>query len=191
MNWRAWIGRIRSRRSNEIGSGAAKARRFGSPGLLDTGSRQRPRLQHHRLHHPTRHALRRDLHGARTGKSTGRSNHHRQSGVNRSRIIETQIAAKSDLERTDLAKEKTGVFTGAFAINPANNERIPIWIADYVLMGYGTGAIMGVPGARRAGSRIRAKISTADRAGRPSAREDAGGIDRLHRRSESQSIHRC
>jgi leucyl-tRNA synthetase len=55
------------------------------------------------------------------------------------------IAAKSDLERTDLAKEKTGAFTGAFAINPANNEHIPIWIADYVLMGYGTGAIMGVP----------------------------------------------
>ena len=56
-----------------------------------------------------------------------------------------QVSAKSDLERTDLAKEKTGVFTGAFAINPANEERIPIWIADYVLMGYGTGAIMGVP----------------------------------------------
>ncbi|MBA3961061.1 MAG: leucine--tRNA ligase [Chthoniobacterales bacterium] len=56
-----------------------------------------------------------------------------------------QIAAKSDLERTDLAKEKTGVFTGACAINPVNNERIPIWIADYVLLGYGTGAIMAVP----------------------------------------------
>jgi leucyl-tRNA synthetase len=52
---------------------------------------------------------------------------------------------KSELERTDLAKEKTGVFTGGFAINPANNEKIPIWIADYVLLGYGTGAIMGVP----------------------------------------------
>ena len=56
-----------------------------------------------------------------------------------------QVSAKSDLERTDLAKEKTGVFTGAFAINPASKEHIPIWIADYVLMGYGTGAIMGVP----------------------------------------------
>src|SRR3954464_14449338 len=56
-----------------------------------------------------------------------------------------QVSAKSDLERTDLAKEKTGVFTGAYAINPANAERIPIWIADYVLMGYGTGAIMAVP----------------------------------------------
>ncbi len=56
-----------------------------------------------------------------------------------------QVAAKSDLERTDLAKDKSGVFTGAYAINPASGERIPIWIADYVLMGYGTGAIMGVP----------------------------------------------
>nr|WP_221261112.1 leucine--tRNA ligase [Anoxybacillus tengchongensis] len=56
-----------------------------------------------------------------------------------------QIQSKSDLERTDLAKEKTGVFTGAYAINPANGEKLPIWIADYVLMGYGTGAIMAVP----------------------------------------------
>jgi len=54
-------------------------------------------------------------------------------------------AAKSDLERTDLAKDKSGVFTGSFAINPANGERVPVWIADYVLMGYGTGAIMAVP----------------------------------------------
>lgn len=52
---------------------------------------------------------------------------------------------KSDLERTELEKEKTGVFTGAYALNPANGEEIPIWIADYVLMTYGTGAIMSVP----------------------------------------------
>ena len=52
---------------------------------------------------------------------------------------------KSDLDRTTDTKEKTGVFTGAFAVNPVNNEKIPIWIADYVLMGYGTGAIMAVP----------------------------------------------
>ena len=55
------------------------------------------------------------------------------------------IGSKSDLERTDLAREKSGVATGAFAINPVNGERIPIWVADYVLMGYGTGAIMAVP----------------------------------------------
>jgi len=54
-------------------------------------------------------------------------------------------AAKSDLERTDLAKAKTGVFTGGYAINPVNQERIPVWIADYVLASYGTGAIMAVP----------------------------------------------
>lgn len=54
-------------------------------------------------------------------------------------------AAKSDLERTDLAKDKSGVFSGSFAINPVNGQKIPIWIADYVLMGYGTGAIMAVP----------------------------------------------
>src|SRR5499427_7495876 len=52
---------------------------------------------------------------------------------------------KSDLERTDLAKEKTGVFTGAMATNPVNGKQIPIWIADYVLASYGTGAIMAVP----------------------------------------------
>jgi leucyl-tRNA synthetase len=56
-----------------------------------------------------------------------------------------RAARKSDLERTELAKEKTGVFTGAYAINPANGEKIQIWVADYVLLGYGTGAIMGVP----------------------------------------------
>jgi leucyl-tRNA synthetase len=56
-----------------------------------------------------------------------------------------KAAAKSDLERTDLAKEKSGVFTGSYAINPANGARVPIWIADYVLTGYGTGAIMAVP----------------------------------------------
>ncbi|TBL75373.1 leucine--tRNA ligase [Paenibacillus thalictri] len=53
---------------------------------------------------------------------------------------------KSDLERTDLAKDKTGVFTGAYAINPVNGAKVPVWIADYVLGGYGTGAIMAVPG---------------------------------------------
>lgn len=57
-----------------------------------------------------------------------------------------KTALKSDMERTELAKEKSGVWTGAFAINPANKKEIPIWIADYVLISYGTGAIMAVPG---------------------------------------------
>ena len=61
------------------------------------------------------------------------------------RTYQQQAAKKSDLERTELAKTKTGVFTGSFAINPVNGESVPIWIADYVLVSYGTGAIMAVP----------------------------------------------
>jgi len=61
------------------------------------------------------------------------------------RQYQEEAARKSDLDRTDLAKEKTGVFTGAYAINPVNGEKIPIWIGDYVLISYGTGAIMAVP----------------------------------------------
>ena len=53
--------------------------------------------------------------------------------------------SKSDLERTELAKEKSGVFTGTYVLNPINNEQVPVWVADYVLMSYGTGAVMGVP----------------------------------------------
>ncbi|MFZ2331519.1 MAG: leucine--tRNA ligase [Lactobacillus delbrueckii] len=55
------------------------------------------------------------------------------------------IESKSDLERTDLNKDKTGVFTGAYAINPVNGEEVPVWISDYVLATYGTGAVMAVP----------------------------------------------
>jgi len=57
----------------------------------------------------------------------------------------TQAGLKSELDRSDLSREKSGVFTGSYAVNPVNNMKIPIWVADYVLMGYGTGAIMAVP----------------------------------------------
>ena len=69
------------------------------------------------------------------------------TGEQRGAVEEYREAAarKSDLERTELAKDKTGVFTGAYAINPVNEEPVPIWIADYVLSSYGTGAIMAVP----------------------------------------------
>ncbi|EFK97581.1 leucyl-tRNA synthetase [sediment metagenome] len=61
------------------------------------------------------------------------------------RLYKEAASRKSDLERTELAKDKTGVFTGSYAVNPVNGEKIPIWIADYVLISYGTGAIMAVP----------------------------------------------
>ncbi len=68
--------------------------------------------------------------------------------LNKKEAVEAYINSvkmKSDLERTELAKEKTGVFTGAYAVNPVNGEKLPIWIADYVLATYGTGAVMAVP----------------------------------------------
>ncbi|WP_042279488.1 leucine--tRNA ligase [Candidatus Protochlamydia sp. R18] len=61
------------------------------------------------------------------------------------RAYQAQIASKSDLDRTELNRDKTGVFTGAYAVNPVNHKEIPIWISDYVLMNVGTGAIMAVP----------------------------------------------
>jgi len=60
-------------------------------------------------------------------------------------LYQDQARKKSDLERQGTNASKTGVFTGAYAINPANKKLIPIWIADYILMSYGTGAVMGVP----------------------------------------------
>lgn len=70
------------------------------------------------------------------------------TGAQKQAVVDykAEVAAKSDLERTELNKDKSGVFTGAFAINPVNGKEIPVWIADYVLMSYGTGAIMAVPG---------------------------------------------
>ena len=56
-----------------------------------------------------------------------------------------QAKNQTEIERTSTEREKTGVFTGAYAINPATNQPVPIWVADYVLVGYGTGAIMAVP----------------------------------------------
>ena len=61
------------------------------------------------------------------------------------KAYQEETARRSDLERTDLNKDKTGVFTGAYAINPVNGEKVPIWISDYVLASYGTGAVMAVP----------------------------------------------
>jgi leucyl-tRNA synthetase len=96
------------------------------------------------LHHASRHAVRRHLHGDRAGASVRRAADDAAQKQAVERLLQ-KAAGKSDLERTELAKEKTGVFTGSYAINPVNGEEVPIWIADYVLISYGTGAIMAVP----------------------------------------------
>ena len=73
-----------------------------------------------------------------------------------------QAAAKTDLERQE-NRDKTGVFTGAYAVNPVNDEQIPVFIADYVLAGYGTGAIMAVPGSGRPRLGVRRDVRAPDR----------------------------
>ena len=90
--------------------------------------------------------VRRDLHGPGARASAGRPDH--DAGRSRPSVDDyrQQAASKSDLDRTDLAKTKTGVFTGGLRDEPGQRPVDPVWIADYVLMGYGTGAIMAVPG---------------------------------------------
>jgi leucyl-tRNA synthetase len=106
------------------------------------------RLAHQRgnqgLHHPAGHALRRDLCRALARAPAGRTHHHARAARGGPRLPDP-CPRQERLERTDLGKEKTGAFTGAYAINPVNGEKTPVWIADYVLATYGTGAIMAVP----------------------------------------------
>ena len=96
------------------------------------------------------------------------------------RAYQQAVANKSDLDRQE-NKEKTGVFTGAFARNPANGAELPIFIADYVLMGYGTGAIMAVPGPGRARLGICPRVRAADHPYRAAAGRFARGRG-VHRR---------
>ncbi len=85
-----------------------------------------------------------DVHGDRAGTSGGQAidDEAQKSAVE---TYVQQASFKSDLDRTELAKVKTGVFTGSYALNPVNGAKVPVWIADYVLISYGTGAIMAVP----------------------------------------------
>ena len=98
-----------------------------------------------RLHDPAGHAVRRDLHGAGAGAPAGRRADARPTSAPRSTATSTQAAPQVGDRPPVEDREKTGVVIGAYAINPVNGERIPIWIADYVLISYGTGAIMAVP----------------------------------------------
>ncbi len=114
-----------------------------------------------------------------------------------------QIGGKSDLDRTDLAKEKTGEFTGAYAINPVNGEQVPIWIADYVLISYGTGAIMAVPAhdlqglgirgrrsiCRSSRSFNRRKITNPRKEEKELARAMDGTRQKRHSRAKAQAIN--
>ena len=138
-----------------------------------------------RVHHARRHDLRRDVPGAGAGASA-----RRRSSRPTNSAVEVEAyraaAAKQDIVTRKVNKEKTGVFTGAYAMNPATGAPIPIWIADYVLMEYGTGAIMAVPGhderdfefARKFGLPIVRVV------GHGRARHGAAHRCRLHRQRE-------
>ena len=109
-------------------------------------------MQHRGVYHTSGHPFRRNVHGDGAGtRSRSRSDPH----PNRQRRCQGYVDAtrlKSDLERTELSKEKTGVFSGSYAINPVNGKEIPIWVSDYILASYGTGAIMAVSGTRTNGT---------------------------------------
>ena len=134
-----------------------------------------------RLHDAARHALRRDVLRARARASARRAVRRalagRRGAARRTRATPRRRRARS----AQAGEEKTGVFTGFYAVNPVNDARIPIWVADYVLMDYGTGAIMAVPGARRARLRVRAEVRPADRAGRRARRRRGRGGRRVRR----------
>ena len=127
-----------SRRCSATGSAAAKGPRsiFACPMATPA---------YPCFHHAARYAVRRYLHGVVAGTSLSFAQITTPAQRAAVTAYQESAARKSDFERTELVKKKTGVFTGAYAINPVNNERIPIWIADYVLASYGTGAIMAVP----------------------------------------------
>ena len=134
-----------------------------------------------RLHHAPRHAVRRHLHGARARASAGRRSSPPPASAAAVDAYAARRRSKSDLERTDLAKEKTGVFTGGHAINPVNGERIPIWIADYVLIALRHRRDHGRARPRRARLGVRRDVRPADR---------RGGDGRRHRRRRPTSRRR-
>ena len=161
---------------SETGSAAAKAPRSILPihpgSARDSGATSK--LFGYSPH--AGHALRRHLHGAGAGTPLVDLivTEDQWPDV---RAYRERTARKSDLERTELAKEKTGVFTGAYAINPVTEQKIPIWIADYVLMGYGTGAIMGVPGHDERDLEFARKFELPIIPVVQATRPDAGAID--------------
>ena len=143
-----WPEKVKAMQRNWIGRSTGAEVQFSSPGGRRRG-----------VHHPTGHPVRRDLSGAGARARAGRPPRRRRSGrtaptsagpsapttpAQAVAAYRTAIAAKSDLERQE-NKSKTGVFMGAYATNPVNGEQVPVFIADYVLAGYGTGAIMAVP----------------------------------------------
>ena len=114
-----------------------------------------------------------------------------ESHRERVKAYQAQTGMQTEIERTTAEREKTGVVTGAYAINPVNGKRIPIWIADYVMMSYGTGAIMGVPAHDERDFAFAHEVRAADHPGDRAERRpgEERGVERLGRRAISAA--RC
>ena len=179
-----WPDKVKTMQRNWIGRSTGAEVRFATDGG-----------RHRGVHHPARHAVRRDLHGAGARAPVGRPADRRATGptardarwtfgaatpAEAVAAYRAAIAAKSDLERQE-NKSKTGVFIGAYATNPANGQQIPVFIADYVLIGYGTGAIMAVPGDDQRDWEFATRVRPADRRSDCRRRRFAGGVQRRRR----------
>ena len=152
---------------------------------------EEPAIELPGLHDPPRHAVRRDVLRARAGAPRPRAaggGHRARAGGRTSYVQEALDRAVE--ERADTEREKTGVFTGRYVVNPVNGERIPVWVSDYVLMEYGTGAIMAVPAhdqrdfefARKFGLEIRRVVEPVD----GEAPEDQPFVEHTGRRAAGQ-----
>ena len=149
------------------------------------GSADRPRhCVDPRLHHSARHGLRRHLHGPGSGASAGGAADEPGAARRRWRSTAARRRAKDLVSRKVGDKEKTGVFTGGLRRNPATGKMIPVWVADYVLMEYGTGAIMAVPGHDERDFDFATQL-------RPADRPRGGGAGPAGRRRRSmRPLHR-
>ena len=156
-----WPEKVKTMQSNWIG------RSEGAEVTFTAIAAERDATSLEDFHDAAGHALRRDLHGHGARASIGQRTHVSELRPPRSMPMSRRSKAERDIDRA-AKTEKTGVFTGAYAINPVNDEKIPIWIADYVLMAYGTGAIMAVPAhderdyefAKKFGLEIREVVSS-------------------------------
>ena len=113
--------------------------------LRHRGRRRQARQGRHRLHHAPGHPVRRHVLRRRRRRPAGPGTGHRGARRGPGRLPRTRSRRCREIERQSTEREKTGVFTGRYAINPLNGEKLPVWAADYVLADYGTGAIMAVP----------------------------------------------
>ena len=169
--------------SSATGSAARRAPRWTS--------RSRAGEPAPRLHHPHRHHLRRDLHGAGPRAPAAWTSCCAGARTRRRRARPSRACARRTGARARPGQvEKEGVFTGRYATNPFSGERIPIWVGNFVLMGYGTGAIMAVPAHDQRDFEFARKYGLPVRVGDPARRTGALDGDTMEAAYDGPGTHR-